>query len=265
MSPPQPTPVTPTGHGRNYRPRPATHLSAVPAASVRTDDELDTRADPAPPRGFLLYVGLSEAATRRTGVSLERIASALRTQMAALLPDAETSLRLVTDERPGRSSERGAPRRRGAHTGAAGDARAVRLPERGVVIDYERWQVHVDGRPVALAPRELDLLITLVGDAGVTLSRRALVDKVWSPGGTGTPPDARAVDVIVGRLRSKLGGYGAVIRTVRGVGYRFDPHPDVVVRKADPEGIVAAATPLADLLAARRLLETVEKYVNDAC
>lgn len=170
MSPSRPTPITPAGRGHTSRSR----LAAVPAASVRSDDELDTRAGPAPPCGFVLYVGLSETATRETGVSLERIAHALRMQVNALLPAAETSTTLVTEERPGRSRGPGAPERGRAHTRTAGDALPVRLPARGVVIDHERWQVHVDGRPVALAP-------------------------------------------------------------------------------------------LADLLAARHLLETVEKYVNDAC
>lgn len=246
---------SPTDGRHDTRPR----LAAAPAPSVRSDDEYDARRapDPARPRGFVLYVDLSESAARDAGTSLEKVANALRVQLAALLPAAETSATLITgDRRPSPSEVAPGTRRIGP--------RPVPPPANGLVVDLDRDQVRIDDRPVPLAPREFSLLRALVRGAGVTLSRPALVRAVWSAGEPASPADERAVDVTIARLRSRLGQYGAVIRTVRGAGYRFDAHPDVAVLGLAP---APSAPPpgIDDLRVARQILIDVEKHVNDAC
>ena len=78
--------------------------------------------------------------------------------------------------------------------------------------------VTVDGRPVRLTRRELELLECLVSARNRVLTRAQLIDRVW-PGYD--PVGSRTVDVHVGRLRSQLGEAGRHIETVFGVGYRF--------------------------------------------
>lgn len=78
--------------------------------------------------------------------------------------------------------------------------------------------VTVDGGPVRLTRRELELLECLVSARNRVLTRGQLIDRVW-PGCD--PVGSRTVDVHVGRLRSKLGPAGHQIETVFGVGYRF--------------------------------------------
>ncbi len=104
-------------------------------------------------------------------------------------------------------------RRRRGRVGA--DARL----ERGAIrLDPERHRCEVAGCPVALTPREFELLTALMERPGRVLSRARLLEKVW---GTGVRVTDRTVDTHVKRLREKLGPEGARIETVRGVGYRF--------------------------------------------
>ncbi|MFT3877816.1 MAG: response regulator transcription factor [Propioniciclava sp.] len=82
------------------------------------------------------------------------------------------------------------------------------------------------GEPVALTPTELRLLLELADHAGQVLSRHQLLQRVW---GYGYAADSRLVDAVVQRLRAKIEpepGRPALIRTVRGIGYRLDrPRP----------------------------------------
>ena len=61
-------------------------------------------------------------------------------------------------------------------------------------------------------------------------TRHELIDGLWS--GEDEAPNERTIDVHVRRLRSKLAHYQDIVRTVRGVGYRFDRHADVSIRQA---------------------------------
>jgi two-component system alkaline phosphatase synthesis response regulator PhoP len=79
-------------------------------------------------------------------------------------------------------------------------------------------QVTVDDAPVKLTRREFDLLRCLVENRHRVLSRDRLLERVW---GYTASIETRAVDVHVGRLRSKLGTAGSQIETVVGLGYRF--------------------------------------------
>ena len=89
----------------------------------------------------------------------------------------------------------------------------------GLVIDFERYEVHVKGEPVDLTYKEFELLKFLATHPGKAFTREALLDKVWGYdyyGGT------RTVDVHIRRLRSKIEiGGASYIETVRNVGYKF--------------------------------------------
>lgn len=89
---------------------------------------------------------------------------------------------------------------------------------RHLTADFDAVQVAVDAMPVRLTRREFDLLKCLVENRHRVLSRDRLLERVW---GYTASIETRAVDVHVGRLRSKLGVAGAQIETVVGLGYRF--------------------------------------------
>ena len=86
----------------------------------------------------------------------------------------------------------------------------------GLRLDHEALEVSVDGTPVSLTPTELRLLIELISEPGIVLSRQTLLDRVWDYGEWG---DTRVVDVHVQRLRGKVGADR--IETVRGFGYKL--------------------------------------------
>jgi two-component system OmpR family response regulator len=88
-----------------------------------------------------------------------------------------------------------------------------------VELDPSRRSVRAGGEPVALTPTEFDLLAHLLNRPGRVFSREELLASVW---GYAAHAGTRTVDVHVAQVRAKLGGYGSVIRTVRGVGYTAD-------------------------------------------
>jgi len=89
-----------------------------------------------------------------------------------------------------------------------------------LVIDLATYQVTVGGEPIDFAFKEYELLRFLVTHPGRVFSREALLNRVWGYDYYG---GARTVDVHVRRLRAKLGSeHAGHIKTVRGVGYRFD-------------------------------------------
>ena len=99
-------------------------------------------------------------------------------------------------------------------------ARSV-APQRAIVIDSEARQVWVRGERVELTPREYALLKTLASTPGKNYTREELLNRVWGPEYMG---DTRRVDVHISNLRDKLSRSGepAMIRSVWGVGYRFE-------------------------------------------
>ena len=90
----------------------------------------------------------------------------------------------------------------------------------GLTVDTAGREVRVDGRPVELTYTEYELLLYLMTNAGIALSRDRILEQVWRFDYEG---DARTVDTHVKKLRSKLGARGSYIRTIRGIGYKFDP------------------------------------------
>lgn len=88
-------------------------------------------------------------------------------------------------------------------------------------IDLAAYEVRIDGEPLELTHMEYGLLELFVTHPGRVFSRERLLSRMW---GTRQDASVRAVDGHVGRLRAKLGPeHGRRIRTVRNVGYRFEP------------------------------------------
>jgi len=89
----------------------------------------------------------------------------------------------------------------------------------GVQVDEPRHYVSVDGNGIELTPKEFELLVYLMDNEGKVLSRDQILDTVWDYNYFG---DARTVDTHIKKLRQKLGEKGELIKTVRGLGYRFE-------------------------------------------
>lgn len=89
----------------------------------------------------------------------------------------------------------------------------------GLEVDCRRRRATLNGEPLALTPRELQLLTHLLQNRNQVLTRGQLLGSVWELGYTG---DSRTVDTHVKCLRRKLGEFGRHIVTVRKVGYRFE-------------------------------------------
>ena len=89
----------------------------------------------------------------------------------------------------------------------------------GLEIDFKGRNVFVDGSKVELTPKEYDLLFYMVKNVGIALSREKLLNDVWGYSFFG---DYRTVDTHVKTLRSNLGEHRDYIKTVRGIGYKFE-------------------------------------------
>ena len=89
----------------------------------------------------------------------------------------------------------------------------------GLSISVPRHTASVDGEEIALTLKEFDLLVYLISNAGIVLTRDQILSAVWDYDFGG---ETRTVDVHIRTLRSKLGGCGGLIQTVRGVGYRME-------------------------------------------
>ena len=87
-----------------------------------------------------------------------------------------------------------------------------------VSLHTKRHQVMVNGEEVLLAKKEFDLLRYLMENQGIVLTRDKMLETIW---GYDFDGETRTVDVHVRTLRQKLGEGGALIETVRGVGYRI--------------------------------------------
>lgn len=89
----------------------------------------------------------------------------------------------------------------------------------GLEINVTGREVSVDGTPVSLTPKEYDLLFYLVRNKGIALSREKLLEEVWGYDFFG---DDRTVDTHIKMLRNSLGEYRRFIKTLRGMGYKFE-------------------------------------------
>src|SRR5690554_1931599 len=219
--------------------RPSTsHLTAVapaPAAPAPATPHIRAIPSGTEARGFVLYVGVDEFKAASAGVDLSQLVAALKKLTTELVPGAETHAAVAL-----------------APTGAGGrDVDVVRLAlqdpsalakhrqqeaepaeeyRSGVVIDLTRKQVSLDGQAAGLTYKEFELLQYLVLREGRTIHRAELIADLWDADEVDDAPNERTIDEHVRRLRSKLGGNEDSVRTVRGVGYRFDRHADDSVR-----------------------------------
>ncbi|MGC0369709.1 winged helix-turn-helix domain-containing protein [Microbacterium sp. SLBN-111] len=233
----RPAPST-TAAAAAVRPQPVRRPVAQPAAAaaVATPAAPARPALPAgtAPRGFALYVGIDEAKAAEAGVSLGTLVEALRRTLSELAPAAETYATVALA--PAGAGGRDVDVVRLALHEPSAVARTKEEPAeedrapRGVVVDISRKRVLIDGESAAFTFKEFELLQYLVLREGRTIERTELVSSLWEGTTDDEAPGERTIDVHVRRLRAKLGIYEDIVRTVRGVGYRFDRHADVSIR-----------------------------------
>ncbi len=89
----------------------------------------------------------------------------------------------------------------------------------GLRVDPLSREAYVDEKRVELTYTEFELLSYLITNKGIALSRDKILDNVWQYDYYG---DARTVDTHIKKLRSKLGEAGEMIKTIRGIGYKFE-------------------------------------------
>ena len=93
----------------------------------------------------------------------------------------------------------------------------------GIVVDYDGRTVSCDGKNIELSLREYELLTYLLGNEGIALSREKILNNVWNYDYYG---DSRTIDSHIKKIRHKLGKKGKYIKTIRGVGYKFETKND---------------------------------------
>ena len=89
----------------------------------------------------------------------------------------------------------------------------------GIELDKTAHQVKVDGNPLDLSYKEFELLSYFMENRGIALSREKILNNVWNYDYFG---DARTIDTHVKKLRNKLGDKGDYIKTIWGMGYKFE-------------------------------------------
>ena len=96
---------------------------------------------------------------------------------------------------------------------------AQTLTAGAITIDRSAHIVTIDGKPVELSYKEFELLTYFMENAGIALSREKILNSVWNYDYFG---DARTIDTHVKKLRSKMGSHGDYIKTIWGMGYKFE-------------------------------------------
>jgi len=185
-------------------------------------------------RGFALYVGIDELKASRDGTSLAELVEQLKALLNDVAPSAQTyaSVALATEGAGGRDVD--------VVRLALGDPAALAQQKRheeaerenanlGVVIDLSRKRLLLDNEVIPLTFKEFELLQFFVLREGRTVDRQELITGLWHDAPEEEIPNERTIDVHVRRLRIKLGDYQDIVRTVRGIGYRFDRHADVTI------------------------------------
>ncbi len=89
----------------------------------------------------------------------------------------------------------------------------------GICIDKAAHQVTIDGKNIDLSYKEFELLAYFLENQGIALSREKILNNVWNYDYFG---DARTIDTHVKKLRSKMGSKGDYIKTIWGMGYKFE-------------------------------------------
>ena len=90
----------------------------------------------------------------------------------------------------------------------------------GIELNKSAHQVKIDGKDIELSFKEFELLAYFMENQGIALSREKILNNVWNYDYFG---DARTIDTHVKKLRNKLGEKGELIKTIWGMGYKFEP------------------------------------------
>ncbi len=101
----------------------------------------------------------------------------------------------------------------------AGQQSEEKLEEGGIELDKTAHMVKIDGKDVELSYKEFELLAFFMENKGIALSREKILNHVWNYDYFG---DARTIDTHVKKLRSKMGPKGDFIKTIWGMGYKFE-------------------------------------------
>lgn len=99
------------------------------------------------------------------------------------------------------------------------DPREQRLQCGPITVDYGSYQATINKKVLALTPKEFELLGFFLRREGRVVTRAILSENVWGIEFTGS---TRTIDVHVDQVRKKLGKYGSYVRSLKGVGYRFE-------------------------------------------
>jgi DNA-binding winged helix-turn-helix (wHTH) protein len=234
-----------TAHPRRVQPEQTLPVQPLPvqqrshAAAPVQDGPAPVRIRAVPngtrARGFALYVGFDEDKADAAGTDLGHVVEALKRLAAEIAPGSETyaAVALAPEAAGGRDIDvvRLALQDPAAVARHRQDDEVVQDRAAGVVVDISRKRLLLDNDPVGLTYKEFELLQYLVLREGRTIDRAELISSLWRAGEDDVPNE-RTIDVHIRRLRSKLGRYEDIVRTVRGVGYRFDRHADVTIRHA---------------------------------
>ena len=102
-------------------------------------------------------------------------------------------------------------------TGQAGSSDLIEAA--GITLDKAAHEVSVDGKLIELSYKEFELLTYFMENHGIALSREKILNAVWNYDYFG---DARTIDTHVKKLRSKMGSKGELIKTIWGMGYKFE-------------------------------------------
>ena len=89
----------------------------------------------------------------------------------------------------------------------------------GIVLDQSAHEVRIDGQLIDLSYKEFELLAYFINNKGVALSREKILNHVWNYDYFG---DARTIDTHVKKIRNKMGEKGNYIKTIWGLGYKFE-------------------------------------------
>lgn len=209
-------------------------VAAAPAAAPSSNVRLRAVPEGTEARGFVLYVGVDDLKAAAAGTDLGAIVEALKKLTTELVPNAETyaAVALAPQGVGGRDVDvvRLALQDPAALAKHRRQEEPIEPESRGgVVIDLSRKRVVLDGDIAPLTYKEFELLQYLVLREGRTIDRAELIAGLWCADDDDAPNE-RTIDVHVRRLRAKLGSYDEIVRTVRGIGYRFDRHADVSVQ-----------------------------------
>lgn len=182
-------------------------------------------------RGFALYIGIDELKSASSGVSLPGLVDALKQLVEELAPGAETHATVALAPRGAGGKDVDIVRRALKDPSIRRVGPEAKQLREGVKIDLSRKRVTINDTSINLTYKEFRLLEHLIDHSGQTVARAQLLAALWDEEDE-EQPNERTIDVHVRRLRSKLGSFEDIVRTVRGIGYRFDDHADVAVYAA---------------------------------